>query len=287
MTYAISSDIALIDRNGDTFIDRGYVGDTGGNVWRIDIGHPDPSNWAVNKLASVGYAAGGGDTHRRKFLYPPDVVYTNDSSGAFDAVLIGSGDREHPLQGNGDIDHPVANAVVNRYYMFEDASTGSTFSGAGSGASGAILESDLDDVTSNIDGTQGLSRLGWFITLGTAEKVISSSLTLAGATFFNTHQPTSPAAGSCTSLGQARLYSVNYRNGAAAYDRNADGILNGTDRFYAGSSGALTGLAPSPVAAIIQLNGQYRQVVCNGPHCELAPGAFGARVRTFWQQLFD
>ena len=288
MTYSIPADVALLDRNGDTFIDRAYVGDTGGNVWRIDVGDANPNNWAVNKLSSVGYAADSSDTDRRKFLYPPDVVYNNDAGGVFDAVLIGSGDREHPLQGLGNANNPAANAVANRYYMFKDRSIGMTFSGSGS-AGGVIVASDLFDVTANANGAQDVpaNKEGWVLNLGTAEKVVSGSLTLAGATFFNTNTPSFPAAGSCGTLGQGRLYAISFQDGGAIYDRNADGTLSQTDRYYAGSSGGLTGLPPSPVGAIVELNGQYRQVVLSGPNVSLVPGAFGARIRTYWQQLFD
>jgi type IV pilus assembly protein PilY1 len=64
----------------------------------------------VNKLATVGYDAVNNNPSRRKFLFPPDVVYGKE----YDAVLIGSGDREHPFNGAGDAAHPLSNAVTNR-----------------------------------------------------------------------------------------------------------------------------------------------------------------------------
>jgi type IV pilus assembly protein PilY1 len=307
MTYAIPSDVALLDRNGDKFIDRGYVGDTGGNVWRIDLGDPSPANWAVNKLASVGVASSSSNTDRRKFLHPPSVVANANSLGIFDAVLIGSGDREHPLQGIGDINHPAGNAVANRYYMFKDRSTGSTFTGAGSGAGGVIVASDLYDITSNADGANQvpLDDEGWVLNLGTAEKVVSSSLTQAGATQFNTHTPSFPDAGSCNSLGNAKLYTINYKNGAAFTDANADGNYASSDRYYSGVGGKFTGLASNPVPFIVPYwvdsNGNktfqnpgtgappdgFDGGSCSGTHCRRADPAFGARIRTFWHQKLD
>ena len=36
MTYAVPSDPLTFDVNGDGIFDRGYIGDMGGNLWRID-----------------------------------------------------------------------------------------------------------------------------------------------------------------------------------------------------------------------------------------------------------
>jgi type IV pilus assembly protein PilY1 len=304
MAYAIPSDVALMDRNGDKFIDRGYVGDTGGNLWRIDLGDADPSKWEVHKLASIGIAANpGSSTDRRKFLHPPSVVANANSLGVFDAVLIGSGDREHPLQGIGDNNHPAANAVVNRYYMFKDFSTGLTFDSSG----GVIVEADLFDITGNANGAQQVpvDNKGWVLNLGHAEKVVSSSLTQAGATQFNTHTPSFPEAGSCNSLGIARLYTISYKNGSAYSDTNSDGSYTALDRYYSGPGGKLTGLASNPVPFIvpywIDSNGNrtlqdpgtgappagYDAGSCSGTHCRRADPAFGARIRTFWHQKLD
>ncbi len=71
ITYSIPSDVTIIDRNDDGLHDRLYVGDTGGQVWRVDIGNSSLSNWQVYKLASIRVAAGGEE---RKLLYPPGVV---------------------------------------------------------------------------------------------------------------------------------------------------------------------------------------------------------------------
>jgi type IV pilus assembly protein PilY1 len=56
MTYSIPSDVTIIDCNRAGLRGRLYVGDAGGQVWRVDIGDSNPSNWQVYKLASVGGA---------------------------------------------------------------------------------------------------------------------------------------------------------------------------------------------------------------------------------------
>lgn len=285
MTYAIPSDVSILDRNSDGFADRLYVGDTGGNMWRADINDPSPANWTVNKLATLGFAAYGTVDSRRKFLYPPDVVFSSDASGPYDSILIGSGDREHPFNGAGITTNPLINAVTNRYYMIKDRNTGFTYSG------GTITESDLYDTTTNLLQTGSAAQItaataaltaakGWYITLLTGEKVVSSSVTLGGATFFNTNQPTPPTPGVCTgNLGIAREYTVNFQTGGAIIPFNG---LAATSRFVVHAGG---GYQPSPVAAIVNIGGKLQQVLISGTSVLQPPSALiGARIRTFWDQ---
>lgn len=98
MKFSIPSDLTLLDRNSDGKIDRLYVGDVGGNVWRVDLeptGGNTPSFWRVEKLAALGCATGAcaAGTTPRKIFYPPEVIAT----ATYDAVFTATGDREHPL----------------------------------------------------------------------------------------------------------------------------------------------------------------------------------------------
>ncbi len=116
MAYPIPSDVALLDRDGDSYIDRVYVPDLGGNVWRIDLeptAGNTPAHWQASKFASVGGDPLSTDT-RRKIFFPPDVVPTRD----FDALLFATGDREHPTRA-----HQAAK-TLNRFYMLKDTRVG-------------------------------------------------------------------------------------------------------------------------------------------------------------------
>ncbi len=42
--YCIPSDVAGLDTNGDGYVERLYVGDVGGQLWRFDIGDSDGDN---------------------------------------------------------------------------------------------------------------------------------------------------------------------------------------------------------------------------------------------------
>ncbi|MGY8815357.1 MAG: pilus assembly protein, partial [Gammaproteobacteria bacterium] len=156
MNFAIPSDVVAITDRAGSVDNRAYVGDTGGNMWRIDMANSDPALWKVTNLASIADESGLGlgppdPSGLRKFLFPPDVVYGTGTE-IYDAILIGSGDREHPFD----------DVVQNRFYMFKDvgieadtplidtiydrASGPITVSPANDAT---LIESDLFDATDN------------------------------------------------------------------------------------------------------------------------------------------
>jgi type IV pilus assembly protein PilY1 len=259
MLYSIPADVTVINSDVDSYDDRMYVGDTGGNVWRVDIADSDPDEWTVNKLAAVG--------NTRKFLHAPDAVPGEDGSGIYDAVLIGSGDREHPFD----------TTVTNRFYMLKDRPI---FEGA------TISESDLVDQTTSQNPVP-VGKKGWFITLGSGEKTVGgNAVTLAGTTFFVTNQPAPPAPGTCASnLGIARLYQIHYEDAAAVNDVVADGNLNLEDRAEILAGG---GFQPPPTPVAVDIDGTIREGVVVGVHTEQVPSAAtGQRSRIFWYQEIE
>ena len=281
MTRSIPSDVTALDRDGDGTIDRLYVGDTGGNLWRVDINVGagdtfDPSLWAVNKLATIG----GTGADERKFLFPPDVVLPpHVNGGNFDAVLIGTGDREHPFN----------TTVTNRFYMFKDVNQGPLTT---SDTLVPITDADTDlfDATLNTVqvGTDTVAaqldlanKKGWKLTLAVGEKVISSSVTLGGATFFNTNIPVSELApGTCSNLGEAREYAVNYEDASAIIDLGATGLTT-SDRYRVNPAG---GYLPSPTPYIVD----GTPGVGSGPSLWEPPSTpVGARYRTYWYMRTD
>ncbi len=143
MIYAIPSEVAFQDRDSDGKTDRLYFGDVGGNVWRVDFVTKDPGTaatgntpdlWRVTKLAALGCpsvansgtygACPSGDTPR-KIFFPPTVISVGATSagGSYEAVLVGSGDREHPLTSNAPLS---SHLVKNRFYMIKDTVTSAT-----------------------------------------------------------------------------------------------------------------------------------------------------------------
>ena len=127
---------------------------------------------------------------------------------------------------------------------------------------------------------------GWYVILGTGEKVVGGSTTLAGTVYFGTNTPTAVAANACVgNLGQARLYAVSYLNGSATIDQNQTGALTTADRYLTRAGG---GYPPTPVPISVVIGGRTYQAAISGTQVLTSPGpALGRRYRTFWQQLID
>lgn len=173
MEFSIPSEVTAIDVNADKSVDRLYVGDTGGQLWRIDLDSQvgaatDASSGYV--FADVGcdstgtsqrvHTAAGAcpaattDQGRRKLFYPPDVAMVKDETYSTDAyydlVTIGSGDREDPLDlltSSPAADYPV----LNRIYAFRDYNY--QFGAPGTTPATPLSEYDMYDATSNLLGT--------------------------------------------------------------------------------------------------------------------------------------
>lgn len=270
---SVPGDLAVLDRDDDGIFDRIYAADTKGNIWRVDIDDADPANWQTHKLAELG----GSGADARKFLNKPDVVFGE----AYDTVLVGSGDREHPFE----------NAVTNRFYMIKDTNIGKTGgyvcetpAEEGDPAEPRTCrEGDLTDVTANpYQNAAGAVENGWYLTLAEGEKVVSNAITVYGTTFFGTNRPTPPEKGVCSSnLGEAKLYGVGYAYGTATQDFNADGKLDSSDRALVIEGG---GFPPSPVYARTEVDGKPVDIISTGSKVVQPQGVSSTtrRFRTYW-----
>lgn len=261
MSFAIAGDLAVIDSNYDGYADRIYAADTGANIWRINIDAASPADWRVTQLASLG----GSGSNARRFLFAPDVVLTEPTGGS-DYVLIGSGDREHPFDTN----------IRNRYYAIRD----SHIVNYERSAADLVTEATLYNSSSSF--SPPATAPGWYITLESGEKVVGGSTTLNGTVIFGTNIPASQIADSCSSLGEARLYSVNYKTGAPAFNAVDDGVLNGDDRHTKTPGG---GLPPTPVPVSVAIDGQVYTVAISGPNVVAPPGPeINRRYRQYWRK---
>jgi type IV pilus assembly protein PilY1 len=236
MVDSIPAPITAVDTVGDGLIDRIYAADTGGVVWRVDLAglvdhdsdpntpeilvRDDPAAWSAMQLLSIGRHATGFAVpeHDRRFFNAPDVAASRDGIGPFDAVVIGSGDREDP-NGLG---------VVNHFYVVKDRNVTS-----GLPPSATLEHANLADLTSNClqDGSCTSSpdlTNGWYIAVSdSGEKALADAITVGGQVFFTTFTPT-PSTSQCTlSEGTGRLYVVSLEDATAVINFDTTNDVNG------------------------------------------------------------
>lgn len=127
--YSVPSMVLAVDATADTAgtIDRLYVGDMGGNLWRIDVddrtASNTPSNWSIVRLADLN----------TKLFWSPTMAAATFDGQSFDAIYVGGGDWQQPNK----------TTLNGALYMVKDM----TLSGVAS--QGAVYgESDLTDITS-------------------------------------------------------------------------------------------------------------------------------------------
>jgi outer membrane protein assembly factor BamB len=203
MKYSIPSDIACVDTDGDGKIDRLYVGDMGGRIWRFDVKNPNPASWTGKRI----FLAGG------KIFYPPDVTLENDS-GNYEMVFFGTGDRENP-KGTGQ---------TERLYAIKDKNPASP-----------LTESDLVNVTQDLlqdSGTSDAAKTallqtlkdgkGWYILLdqNAGEKCLSTPIVFYGSVYYTTFTPNlgNPDDICYVGEGKGKVYIVKQKTGNAVFN---------------------------------------------------------------------
>lgn len=164
---SVPAGVAALDTDFDGYTDRLYAADLGANVYRIDLetssGVATPASWAITKIATLGDGV-------RKLHSTPDVVQTH----TFTAVLLGSGDREHPLTAT----------TADRFYTLFDYSVGK----------GAPSVSPLTNASLVPQGAPVSfgSTAGCYLALDPkGEKVVTAAVSTGGYTYFSTNRPDS------------------------------------------------------------------------------------------------
>jgi type IV pilus assembly protein PilY1 len=227
-----------------------------------------------------------------KILYAPDAVaekYPPGTHGEY--IYFGTGDREDP----------GSTAVVNRFYAIKNDWT----------ATSPLGESDLVDVTDDLIQlgtaeqkqavTESLeSKKGWYIRLGNpGEKVVSSPRVYAGVVYFTTYTPSGDGGGdvssdpcaASTASGVARLYALNYKNGASVSNFSAVGETDNAGNPVSGL-GKLdrslivgTAIPSAPVIAILS-GGARIFIGVEGGLVSLPALATQDMIRYYWNQIF-
>jgi len=305
MNFSIPSSVRAVDSDSDGADDKLYVGDTGGQIWRVDLAPIDLSGiysstageTVVGKLANISQA--GVPAEQRRFFEPPSVIQVRDARFSneqnYDYILMGTGYRAHPLN----------TAVRDRFYAIRDFQTGANemvdlndnnISDATEGypqSSGdAFTNSDLINITTTIlDSADATHRgsAGWFYDFTQAgaigEKVLSPAITLGGAVTFTTFAPeaASSTPDPCTtSIGLGKAYNFDILSADAALDWDADGAITNNDRRI-----ELTGGIPSGVVPVFTPEGVIGIVGVEGGTKQLGKLADISAKRSHWQEKVE
>ena len=241
---SVVGDITVVPNIITGLADYAYAVDTGGNIYRITIGAELPANWTLIKIASLGCntAICSGGQANRKFMFAPEVVILSAGSHA---ILVGSGDREHPL-----LLHTSTIGVENAFFMIKDVPSDADWwlseapycNGQALACKNSLLKIDPDSPDTPTESALAAKKAGWYLAFDTGdhvnEQVVTSAIVALGTVTFSTHAPELPDANSCTNLGTARVYNMGFLNASPQ---------NGT-RFSIVAGG---GLSPSPVAGMV------------------------------------
>ena len=201
-----------VDINFDGFIDRIYLGDLGGNMYRFSVHDSNTANWFDSKL----FDASSGQIR---------PVYTQ---------AVGSFDTQNNLWiyfGTGDKSDPTAPNAQEKFFAIKE--------GCPYDESNCIFDIySLSDLTNYTVQSGAVTNQGWYINMtGQGEKILSPPTVFGGVVYFTTYTP-SQSADPCEAGGSSTLYAVGYTSGK--------GQLSGESRIKSLGDG----MASTPIVSV-------------------------------------
>ncbi|MDM8556260.1 PilC/PilY family type IV pilus protein [Desulfococcaceae bacterium HSG7] len=284
MDYSIAAQLAIVDENDNGYIDKLYVGDLGGQIWRFgkfydysstNYSFPDSdeniNNWTAHLLFKT-------ETYR-KFFYRPNVTLDE----GFDAVFIGSGDRENSCDDGviRDDNGTITGYEYNRVYMIKDVHSSKTLTDFD-----VTTGNDVDLVNITIEtnpapnlksppigdepdpqkadyetsewneidvDNNDLADWGWYINLAGSEKVLAEGVLFAEVLYITTFTLNDDP---CTPGGDGKLYAFDYLTAESVLDFDNDGTME--------RSVPLGGGIPSKPVLVIPESGDLKLFISVG-----------------------
>jgi Tfp pilus tip-associated adhesin PilY1 len=279
----------------------------GGQLWRfgqvaIDSGGSPLSfpgcdeninSWVGQVLFTAPTYVVGSTTYTRKFFYPPSVTLEK----GYDLIFTGNGDRENACD---------PTTAADRIYAIKDTHEINQLSPT------AFTEADLVDVTNpaaaapnlnhtndDVDSNGNIDQ-GWFIRLvddvgaDAGEKVLAQGVVFYKTFYITTFTPNNDP---CVPGGNAKLYALNYLNGAAVIafsDTDGDGVNDLTRSVLLG------GGIPSKPVTVITAEGTKLFISVGSTNPNAASQSIGAGIigvdplypkRNFfylwWREIFN
>ncbi len=277
MNYSIPANPTITDLDLDGYIDRMYIGDVGGQLWKFNLSAAATlsgglvNNWTGKRFFDAPplpppASPPAGEYYPEQAIYGAPVPAYDDQKNLW--IYFGTGDRNHPNN----------STPPNRFYGIKD-NTDMT--------NGKVLtESDLVDVTSsNKTATQG-----WYFKVGTNEKVLASADVFNKVVYFSTFTPTSTSV--CVSgAGEAKLYAVQMVTGYAAVDFSTGVALATTDASTTRSIDIGSGIPSKPVIVISESGATISTSVIAATTSQQlpsnpAPPPSAMRHVLYWRDMF-
>lgn len=233
MNYSIPASPAIADTDNDGFIDTAYVGDLGGNVWRLKFCTKseitggtctNTSQWTGGLLFD---ARGGGEGARPIYSSP---TMAKDTSGNL-WIYWATGDKSDP----------TASSTNEKVVGVKDNNRNATYT-----------LSNLNNVTSAVQQCNSETDNGWYINFTGREKALSDIVVYGGVVYFTTYIPSASGSSVCEQAGTSRLYAINYTNCGGALTGGARSIEVGV------------GIATGPIISISPAGTTQMSIVTSG-----------------------
>jgi len=275
MNFSLAANPTVVDTNLDGNIDRVYIGDVGGQLWKFDVSAPATvsgglvTNWTGKRLFEADFSQKNppdvGEYYPAQAIYAAPTVAFDDYGDLW--VYFGTGDRNHPN-----------NNSQNNFYGIKDNTTMANDS--------VLTEKALEDVTS----ANKTAVQGWFFKLAPDEKVLSAGDVFNKIVFFSSFTPTNVV--QCGSGGgDAKLYAVQALTGYAAIDWSTGTALASSDSKKVRSKAIGSGIASKPIVVINYTGSKVTASVVTATTNEQlpsnpAPAPTSLKRLIYWREVF-
>lgn len=220
MDFSFPSSVAVVDANNNGFVDKVYIGDLGGQMWRLGrftdaegdpLVFPDAdeniNNWSAQRLFVTDIM------NSSKFFYPPSVTLEK----GYDLIFMGTGDRVNAC----------SNSSSDSIYCLKDnhLSEDLTKYDLVDLTDPSALPPNLNDPDGDVDENEIVDQ-GYYVDLASGEKVLSEGVVFYRTLYISTFTPNDEP---CMPGGIGKLYALQYRSAEAVSDFGGDQLARSTD----------------------------------------------------------
>ena len=220
MVCPISAEVSAFQRAG--VLEALYWGDECGQIfklWTEDKG----ATYLARRLINLNNGKKEVSKNARKIFRKLDLVSSLCSGKLVTGVYFGTGDIQRPTSKDELQDPSMTNGRDIIGVLWDDGALPAD-----------LTQSDLKELTN----TTGLTaqqivasgKQGWFISLGTNERMLRDPLIFDRVAFYKTYEPTQGAVECGGGSGVDRIYAINSCDGSSVNDANSDGSRTISER---------------------------------------------------------